>query len=94
MILSFYCDDTGPYRAGAEAYETFLNYCQNHTRDGDAGIIVIGGLPNLLWAPLKISMGPHATDDRKVGDGRAGGREPALVSSVRTWDDVCRIMLP
>lgn len=34
MILSFYCDDTGPHVAGAKAFETFLDYC---TRQGIAG---------------------------------------------------------
>jgi len=34
MVLSFYCDDTGPHVAGAKAFETFLDYC---ARQGIAG---------------------------------------------------------
>jgi hypothetical protein len=30
-ILSFYCDDTSPYAAGAEAFGTFLDFCARAT---------------------------------------------------------------
>lgn len=35
-VLSFYCDDTSPYVAGAKAFETFLNYCADHGIAGEA----------------------------------------------------------
>jgi hypothetical protein len=39
-ILSFYCDDTGPYTAGAEVFETFLNYCAEHGIAGESSVIL------------------------------------------------------
>jgi hypothetical protein len=42
MLLSFYCDDTGPYRAGAEAFEIFLNYCAEHRIAGESSVILGG----------------------------------------------------
>jgi len=39
-ILSFYCDDTGPYAAGAEAFEFFLNYCAEHGIAGESSVIL------------------------------------------------------
>jgi hypothetical protein len=39
-ILSFYCDDTGPYNAGAEAFEIFLNYCAEHGIAGESSAIL------------------------------------------------------
>jgi hypothetical protein len=35
-VLSFYCDDTSPYVAGAKAFETFLEYCAEHGVKGEA----------------------------------------------------------
>ena len=35
-ILSFYCDDTSPYVAGAKAFETFLDYCAEHGIAGES----------------------------------------------------------
>jgi hypothetical protein len=35
-VLSFYCDDTSPYVAGAKAVETFLNYCADQGVAGEA----------------------------------------------------------
>ena len=29
-VLSFYCDDTGPYQAGARAFRDFLDFCAEH----------------------------------------------------------------
>ncbi len=40
MILSFYCDDTGPYTAGAQALETFLDYCAEHGIAGESSVIL------------------------------------------------------
>jgi len=41
-VLSFYCDDTGPYRAGAEAFEIFLNYCAENGISGESSVILGG----------------------------------------------------
>ena len=44
MLLSFYCDDTSPYTAGAGAFRTFLDYCAGHGVCGEASCILgIGG---------------------------------------------------
>jgi hypothetical protein len=44
MILSFYCDDTSPYVAGAKAFETFLDYCAQQGIRGEASAILgMGG---------------------------------------------------
>jgi len=40
IILSFYCDDTGPYVAGTEAFERFLNYCAEHGIAGESSVIL------------------------------------------------------
>jgi hypothetical protein len=39
-VLSFYCDDTGPYVAGAKAFEIFLNYCAEHRIAGESSAIL------------------------------------------------------
>jgi len=39
-ILSFYCDDTGPYAAGAEAFGIFLDYCAEHGIAGESSVIL------------------------------------------------------
>lgn len=39
-ILSFYCDDTGPYVAGAKAFETFLDYCAEQGIAGESSVIL------------------------------------------------------
>jgi len=39
-ILSFYCDDTGPYKAGAKAFETFLDYCAEQGIAGESSVIL------------------------------------------------------
>jgi len=40
MILSFYCDDTGPHVAGAKAFETFLDYCARQDIAGESSAIL------------------------------------------------------
>ena len=40
-ILSFYCDDTGPYRAGVEAFEKFLDYCAEHGISGESSVTTV-----------------------------------------------------
>lgn len=43
-ILSFYCDDTSPYVAGAKAFETFLDYCAQREIAGESSAILgVGG---------------------------------------------------
>ena len=42
MILSFYCDDTGPYTAGATAFQTFLDYCAEQKLAGESSVILGG----------------------------------------------------
>lgn len=39
MILSFYCDDTSPYVAGAKAFQTFLDFCAEHRIAGESSVI-------------------------------------------------------
>lgn len=39
-ILSFYCDDTGPYTAGAAAFRTFLDYCAERGIAGESSLIL------------------------------------------------------
>ncbi len=39
-ILSFYCDDTSPYAAGAEAFGTFLDFCTEQHIAGEASCIL------------------------------------------------------
>ena len=43
-ILSFYCDDTSPYAAGAEAFGAFLDFCAEQQIAGEASCILgMGG---------------------------------------------------
>jgi hypothetical protein len=43
-ILSFYCDDTGPYVAGAAAFRAFLDYCAEQKIAGESSLILgMGG---------------------------------------------------
>jgi hypothetical protein len=42
-VLSFYCDDTGPYTAGAKAFETFLDFCAEQKIAGESSLILGGG---------------------------------------------------
>jgi hypothetical protein len=39
-ILSFYCDDTGPYTAGTGAFRTFLDYCAEQQIAGESSLIL------------------------------------------------------
>lgn len=39
-ILSFYCDDTSPYTAGAESFKTFLDFCGEQHIAGEASCIL------------------------------------------------------
>lgn len=57
MILSFYCDDTGPYTAGAKAFEIFINYCAEHGIAGESSVI--------LGASGK-SMSRNPTDEERA----------------------------
>ena len=41
-ILSFYCDDTGPYRVGAKPFQTFLDYCAEQKIAGESSAILGG----------------------------------------------------
>jgi len=36
MLLSFYCDDTSPFVAGAKAFQDFLDYCAEHKIAGES----------------------------------------------------------
>ena len=43
-VLSFYCDDTNPYVAGAKPFEVFLDYCAEHRLAGESSTILgMGG---------------------------------------------------
>jgi len=39
-ILSFYCDDTGPYTAGEPAFRQFLDYCAEQGIKGESSLIL------------------------------------------------------
>lgn len=39
-LLSFYCDDTSPYVAGAQAFQTFLDYCAEQGIAGESSCIL------------------------------------------------------
>ncbi len=39
-ILSFYCDDTGPAKAGVKAFSTFLDYCAEQGIRGESSAIL------------------------------------------------------
>jgi len=41
-LLSFYCDDTGPYQAGAAAFRDFLDYCGKNGVAGESSVILGG----------------------------------------------------
>lgn len=36
MIVSFYCDDTSPFVAGAKAFRDFLDFCAEHKIAGES----------------------------------------------------------
>jgi len=42
-ILSFYCDDTSPYVAGAKAFRTFLDYCAEQAIAGESTVLLGAG---------------------------------------------------
>ncbi len=39
-VLSFYCDDTSPYTAGDQAFQTFLDFCAEQQIAGEASCIL------------------------------------------------------
>jgi hypothetical protein len=39
-ILSFYCDDTSPYVAGAAAFQAFLDFCAEQRIEGESSCIL------------------------------------------------------
>lgn len=49
--LSFYCDDTGPQTAGAEAFKTFLDYCADNGIAGESSVILGAGGASLARNP-------------------------------------------
>jgi len=57
MVLSFYCDDTGPYTAGAKALQTFLEYCAEQG---------IAGESSLILGASGRSMSRHPNDDEQA----------------------------
>ncbi len=56
-ILSFYCDDTSPYTAGAKAFQTFLDFCAEHHIAGESSVI--------------LGMGGHAMTRNSTDEERA-----------------------
>ena len=53
MILSFYCDDTGPYVAGAGAFRTFLDYCAEQGIAGESSLILGVSGHSMARNPIK-----------------------------------------
>ncbi|MCK4374598.1 MAG: hypothetical protein KAX19_04685, partial [Candidatus Brocadiae bacterium] len=39
-VLSFYCDDTSPYVAGADAFRTFLDFVKSEGIAGESSVIL------------------------------------------------------
>jgi len=78
MVLSFYCDDTGPYNAGAKAFETFLDFCAEQKIAGESSLILGGALAG---AEPREGGGLEGVRDRRRADqeavGRAGGLDAA-----------------
>ena len=50
-LLSFYCDDTSPYVAGADAFATFLEYCADQGIAGESSCILGGGGHSMARKP-------------------------------------------
>lgn len=50
-VLSFYCDDTSPYVAGAKAFQTFLDYCAEHAIAGESSAILGTGGHSMCRKP-------------------------------------------
>ncbi len=50
-VLSFYCDDTSPYVAGAKAFQTFLDYCAEHKIAGESTAILGSGGHSMCRKP-------------------------------------------
>ena len=75
-ILSFYCDDTSPSRAGAKAFQTFLDYCAEQGIKGESSLILgMGGRGS-------ISPQPERRGTRRISN---RSDAPGSVASVRTW---------
>lgn len=51
MILSFYCDDTSPYVAGAKAFQSFLDFCAEHHIAGESSVILGSGGHSMSRSP-------------------------------------------
>lgn len=52
-ILSFYCDDTGPYTAGAKAFQVFLDYCAEQGVRGESSLILGASGRSMARHPTK-----------------------------------------
>jgi hypothetical protein len=52
-ILSFYLDDTSPYRAGAKTFRTFLDYCAEQQIAGESSAILGGGGHSMARNPSR-----------------------------------------
>ena len=50
-ILSFYCDDTSPYAAGVEPFQTFLDYCAEQGIAGESSTILGMGGHSMCLTP-------------------------------------------
>jgi len=50
-ILSFYLDDTSPYRVGVKAFQTFLDYCAERKIAGESSAILGGGGQSMARKP-------------------------------------------
>jgi hypothetical protein len=52
-ILSFYLDDTGPYVAGARAFQTFLDYCADQGLAGESSLILGANGRSMVRQPTR-----------------------------------------
>jgi hypothetical protein len=71
-ILSFYCDDTSPYAAGAEAFGTFLDFCTEQHIAGEASCILGMSGHSMVRNPNEVSgipTGRGSTQPRVLAGG-------------------------
>ncbi len=58
-ILSFYCDDTGPYGVGARAFHTFLDYCAEQGIAGELSLILGASGHSMARSSSRVLVGPN-----------------------------------
>jgi hypothetical protein len=54
MVLSFYCDDTGPETAGVAPFRAFLDYCARHGIAGESSLVLGSGGRSMARDPSPL----------------------------------------